>query len=942
MSFPSLVPGQSADGFSPGGTGAISATLPAAATAGNLIVFAIGGDKNIGTLALPGFTPTVDLRSTSTSLVIAWKVATGGETTISGTVGANGAGLNTWVGEYAQTGSGAWQVQASATHNTDETNVAAWSSGTAGAAAQDGLAIAAFSVDSVTSDSVDTFSNSYTTRRTQGGGGSEAGLWVGEKQVPQGATTETTLTRSAPVTADQMSGAVVVFGRAVVVAPVGTPLIPELPGAAVLVEAAWGADLTDLTGASWTWSDITEDVRQEQGISGSLGRNDEMSNANPAKLSLKLDNATGRYSLGGQSPLWPNVRRNTPVRVLVNPADGGGSRTVFQGYAVGFTPGWDDDTGKVPVVELEAAGVLRRLVQGKDPLRSALYRFHTMSQTVTARPAEYWPLEEDKAATLGVSASGGGPAVFSPQEYSGAYYGKVKWGGDTDNPATERAPEMSAGGQLTLPVRSSLFSNYWAMTWSMRYSLTSGAFLRIRTDDERDNFFHYLIFYTSGAVEWFGVHKTGQFTAAYAVAPPPYTLDDIWHDYRISVDQSGGTVFWYLYRDGAIIASYSATPGFRGLPRSVEIISSPNPGGTEDPVAAGHVALWTSNVSQPAVTSAHQAHRGELAGARLSRLCTEQDIPITITGTTVNAMGPQRPLGLVPLLRECQDADLGVLYDGVGPGLAYLARDQRENATVDVTLDASQLVAPFEPVDDDQRTVNRSTATARSGAKYTAEDADGPLGTAAVGVYDSSVEVNLDADGDVPPFADWQVHQGTQEGYRYPSVSVDLRAQPVLAPAVLSLEPSTRLRVENVGSVISAMPEGDVDLLVEGLTWDLSPFGWKVKAKCSPYSVWRVGTIASPTGDTSDGLERPDTDGSTVASSAAAGATTLSVSTPSGPRWTTAADDFPLYLSVGGLKVRATACSGTGTTQSFTVDPLPVARASGSSVAVWNPPVLGL
>lgn len=77
------------------------------------------------------------------------------------------------------------------------------------------------------------------------------------------------------------------------------------------------------------------------------------------------------------------------------------------------------------------------------------------------------------------------------------------------------------------------------------------------------------------------------------------------------------------------------------------------------------------------------------------------------------------------------------------------------------------------------------------------------------------------------------------------------------------------------------------------------------------------------------------------ATSVPAGLTSLPVYTASGPLWTVVADDFPLYLDVNGVQVRATACSGAGTLQTFTVDALPTALAQGLPVSVWHLPVLG-
>ncbi len=359
-------------------------------------------------------------------------------------------------------------------------------------------------------------------------------------------------------------------------------------------------------------------------------------------------------------------------------------------------------------------------------------------------------------------------------------------------------------------------------------------------------------------------------------------------------------------------------------------------------MAVAHVAVWRSALTVADVTAAAAAHTGEAASARLTRLCAQQGVEVAITGTTTALMGPQRPLAFLALLRECEDADLGILYDGIGPGLAYLARDQRENADVDVTLAATDLVMPFQPVDDDQRTVNRATSTGRSGAKYTAEDTTGPMGTAVIGVYDSSSDVNLATDGEVPSYADWAVHLGTVEGYRYPSVTIDLKARPSLAATVLALAPSARLVVTGVGTTMAAMPTGDVDLLVEGLAWTLNTITWSATAKCSPYGPWVVGELASTTGDTDPEVIRLLPDGSTLGAGYAAGATSISVATPSGPLWSTASDDYPVTLAVGGVPVTASACSGASSPQTFTVAALTAARSSGTSVTVSNPPGLGL
>jgi len=204
---------QHASGFATAASTTFAATFSTAVTAGNLIVYMIGGDKDIGTLTLSGYTLTVNLRSTSVSLVIGWKTAAGGETTITGTIsGANAGGSQVEVVELAESGGGAWEVKGSATNNSNESTVTSTSSGTTGTITGAGRAIAAFASDSNATEGTVSYSNSFTAfASTASSGSGSAGYWAAAKDVTSG-TVETTITRTGG-SADQMSGGIVVFGR---------------------------------------------------------------------------------------------------------------------------------------------------------------------------------------------------------------------------------------------------------------------------------------------------------------------------------------------------------------------------------------------------------------------------------------------------------------------------------------------------------------------------------------------------------------------------------------------------------------------------------------------------------------------------------------------------------------------------------------------------------
>ena len=131
-------------------------------------------------------------------------------------------------------------------------------------------------------------------------------------------------------------------------------------------------------------------------------------------------------------------------------------------------------------------------------------------------------------------------------------------------------------------------------------------------------------------------------------------------------------------------------------------------------------------------------------------------------------------------------------------------------------------------------------------------------------------------------------------------------------------------------------------LSVEGFEQTITDSTWDVNINCSPQYQWAVACAAADTGDIQDFCGRADTDDTTVSTLIAAGQVSLIVAINAGPLWTTVADDYPLYLDVGDVRVRATACSGSSSPQTFTVDPMPVARPAGTPVKVWRVPVLGL
>lgn len=724
----------------------------------------------------------------------------------------------------------------------------------------------------------------------------------------------------------------------------GVSFLPDAfgPNGALALEVAWGADLAALQD-TWTWTDITTDLRVDAGISTTLGRSDESGTSNPAQLAVVLDNSASRYSLGGRSPNWPNVRRGVPVRLRIDPGDGAGGRVVFFGFADGWVPAWDSLTGRTGTVALSASGVLRRLAQGSAPIQSAFRRAMIAAESVVA----YWPMEEGTAARYAPAIRGGSDMTV---------LGRPDWAASTDFFCSAPLPTMRDAkldadvapytntGQtqvrflLALPERVEEVPFGAILAWITttgsiaRWDITYGS---VGESTPHIGLYRYRANGTLHSVSKLGFDINGK--------PGRMSLE---------LTQQGGDIRWrmsHIEADPDVAAGHVEdviTSATAGIVTHVQLATGRDLAST----VIGHLTIENAVTSIFAATQPLIAFQGESAtGARLRRLAAENAVELTTRGGDgalgdFDGMGPQLVAPLLDLLRECEAADGGQLWDGEHQGLSYTTRRSREQGPLRLTVNAAagELAGGFAPVDDDQRTRNRVEVRVTHGVTVQWADTSGPLGTDTIGIYDESVTLNLGRNSDPLQHAQWRVAQGTVEGYRFPSVSVDLRAAPHLAPAVLDVTPGRRVRVTGLSTTLVGVTASTIDLLVEGVAHDISPTAWVAEFKCSLFAPVAVGQVAATTGDTSDLVMRPDTDGAQLAAARSAGATSLSVATTAGAVWTTNADDYPLMLSVGGVPVRATACSGASSPQTMTVDPLPMARPSGAPVSLWEPRGVGM
>lgn len=742
--------------------------------------------------------------------------------------------------------------------------------------------------------------------------------------------------------------------------PGGIPLLPGQlgPNSRMVIEVAWGADPKG-DAARWSWTDVTRDalVSDGQAFQFSYGRPDESSQTTPATGSITFLDPVGKYSIGGYSPNYPNVKQNVPIRLRVD-VNGTGFTTIFQGNIIGLTPDWDE-SAKVATMAAELAGTMQQLDHptGKGNPLSCPERYML---SASPAPVVYYPLNDGSQATFGRALIASGPGQ------NGTPIAEVRPGlqGVTASPYLGQgriATWLDEGASLKENAAIVAFvplSPYQTAQFAggVLCSFASG-------DGETGDVWEFgLAENASAQVTWALVADCAARTVSISdgnslvvTQPEEILFDGQPHYVLLTTTKSGSDTFFSAACDGIGFISYLATGRAFQHVWSMVLFNSSK---TERSFA--HLGAWVNGLVPGLFDTAYQMLGANLhtelqgytenALDRIKKLRDQSGESVTVIGpsspdTETAVMGVQPTDDLLAAFRRCADADQGVLYDGTGPGLTYLARSQIESQPAALTVDVAQktLAPGFRPKYDTERRVNVANARKLYGSQAIFERTDGPTGTAAIGTYDNgSIEVNIDDDDRVLDFAGWLVNLGTVDGYQYPEVSFNVRAVPSLAYGLINLRPGQRLDLINVRQVFPTFPTDTIELLVEGVGMSVQDRGdWLITFQCSLYEPWRIIVLAADVGDTGEYVGRLDSDGTYLGATALAGATSFNVFTPSGPLWTTAADDFPLWVLFGDVPVRVTAISApVGITQAFTCDPLPVTKSAGSEVRMWHPGVL--
>lgn len=550
-----------------------------------------------------------------------------------------------------------------------------------------------------------------------------------------------------------------------------------------------------------------------------------------------------------------------------------------------------DDTAAQSWAPLEIAGITRRLSQGQDTVRSPIYR------QLAAQPAAgYWPLEDGSDALSASSAIPGGLTAF----VSDATFGS------TDCPAGASSA-LTLNTNLTSRIvgrvtRWSLPLDGFAVMWYHRMPSPPGTEARVADIVAVGTIARWVIYASATTIRAEGYDVNGNLTLTPSGATTG--LDHTkWWAMQLEAQEVGGTVNWALTIHQVGGTTFGSSSGnFAGTADSVTTA-------TVYAICDGMLVsnLWMGDDLLPFVDPVFMAvsagYAGELAAARIARLCRDAGVKCFVEAGTSEALGAQRPGGFLDLLRESEAGDQGVLYEA-GSGLGYQSRGARYNRPVTMALTigpTGDIADSPKPTKDDQRVRNQWTLSRPGGGERTASD---PANIAKRGPYPDGATVNVNDDVRLLDQAYWRIHLGTWGRMRWPQISISLTDRPNLLTAWRGRPFGARITITGVPS---QGPVGrTVDLIVEGWTQNITSHSWDLILNCSPAGPWDAGIY---------GVDRYDSATTTLASGATAVATTLSLTTADALDVWDTAGGYDLAVSGERIGVPAagmSAASGTG------------------------------
>jgi len=613
----------------------------------------------------------------------------------------------------------------------------------------------------------------------------------------------------------------------------------------------------------------------------------------------------------------------------------------FTGEVSNF-PAASDTTGRDQYVQIEAAGIRRRLGQGQAPTLSAIRR-----GVLSVNPVAYWPCEEGENATgIGAATVGTQPANIYPLPNLPDFA--------VNDDFLCSAPLPTLNGSTVACLVPPYDSSAGEAQTRVLFSVPAGGIPAdesvIRVYTQGASFLWDVVLQPDGNLRVDAYNPAG--VQIYAGGAIGFGLNGTQVRMSFELKKNGANVDFNLstLSQTGVAGGISATVAGTSFNQVDSIYIGSKQ--TAPDLVFGHVTFENAITNIFTIASQLQAYVGERALTRMIRLSSENEVPFYYNGVpgVTMEMGAQRIKTYAALVEEAGDSDVGTVHERRGLfGVAYRTRTSAYAQSDTVTLDLSkfQVGMPFRPVDDDQLARNDVTVNRAGGGEFRAVLESGPMSVLeppnGIGRYDDAPELSLKTDTQLPDLAGWLLALGTVNEARYPGLRIDLDAPAVvaaaLAPSTLDLDVDDRLSIINPSSFRIYDP---IHQIVRGYTELLGNHQHVFTLNLSPSSPYDIGVL-------DDNLYRLDSGSSSLTSALAKGATgSASVTTTdSADLWTTSGAFFPMDIMIGGERITISGISGATSPQTFTVSARAVngvakEHSAGSAVHVADPWRLGL
>lgn len=497
-----------------------------------------------------------------------------------------------------------------------------------------------------------------------------------------------------------------------------------------------------------------------------------------------------------------------------------------------------DSTNIDRTASVTANGALRRLMQGAPALRSSLHR--GVSALTNLRG--YWSCEDlAESTSFASSFTGASPGKFLGTPNLATYGGFA---------ASDYIPTVG-DSKWTFNVPTYTDTNYAQVRFLVHFPATgmtnNDRIVSIYTNGSLARV--DLRWTTSGGLEWNGYDSDGTLTW---VASAIWAFGAVDVDWMLSVEltQNGADVDVNVYAlaPGGIAGGGNETFATATLGRITKLIFNPSRNCAED-MAIGHVLLEDTSSALSSLEDQFNAWTGEKAADRFRRLCDEEGLSyVVIDDGRSEEMGAQRVDTLVNLLRECEDAEEGLLYEPRDGDyqLGFRSRSSMGGHDASLTLDYSlfHLSEQMKPTYDDAASANDVTVIRDHGGSVNISDSTSITN---IGRYDVSVTRNLQSDTQLEDHAGWIVNLGTVDDARHPRIPLNLARAPFVASNSLKtnallVELGDRIDVEEVAEWISY---DVVRVRVVGTTETVDQFEHKLAFQCTPYEPWNIAVYDS-------------------------------------------------------------------------------------------------